>query len=164
MTEVHSEEAQYLSFKKQYNIEYDEEADYFLITWEEKNDEWVFRERSQREVKVNMEDDCGRTYGIKNNMFWIEDIKKHYNWKKGDCIYLNMKMSQDNEFYVMRGWGEPHKRKEQLELYDIAIDEDGFVIKRFYQHYSNKPTKNIKKPWFTLRPDCVYNHYWVDHK
>ena len=161
-TKVEQEEEHYLSFKKQYNIEYDEEADYFMITWEEKNNEWVFRAPgAQREVKINMDDDYGKTYGNKNNMFWIEDIKKHYNWKKGDCIYLNIKMNCDNCFYVMRGWGEPHKREEDLECYDIAIDEDGFIIKRFYQHYSNKPTKNIKKYDFVARPDCVYNDYWV---
>ena len=77
-TKVEQEEEHYLSFKKQYNIEYDEEADYFMITWEEKNNEWGFKAPgAQREVKINMDDDYGKTYGNKNNMFWIEDIKKH---------------------------------------------------------------------------------------
>ena len=57
-----------------------------------------------------------------------------------------------------------NKRKEDLNGYDVAIDEDGFVIKRFYQHYTRNTTKNIKNYDFVVRPSCVYNDYWVDKK
>jgi hypothetical protein len=147
------------SYQKQYNCEYDEEIDMFIITWE---DEWIYKENDGTEIKIDIDDDYGHNYSIKNNMFWIEDIKKHYNWKKGECIYLNMKQNCDNAFYVMRGWGEPHKRKEDLNCFDVAIDEDGYVIKRYYQHYSNSKTKNIKNYDFVARTNCVYNDYWVD--
>jgi hypothetical protein len=150
-------------FKKQYNFEYEKEFDYFVITWEDKNSEWVYKENEETEVKVNMDNDYSGAYGDKTNMLWIEDIKKHYNWKTGDCIYLNTKQNCDNAFYVMRGWGEPYERTEDLKCYNIAIDDDGFVIKRFYQHYSNNETINIKKYDFVARPSCVYNDYWVDN-
>ena len=153
----------YDMFKKQYNFEYEEEFDYFVITWEDKNSEWVYKENDETEVKVNMDNDYSGAYGDKTNMLWIEDIKKHYNWKTGDCIYLNTKQNCDNAFYVMRGWGEPYERTEDLKCYNIAIDVDGFVIKRFYQHYSNNETINIKKYDFVARPSCVYNDYWVDN-
>ena len=153
----------YNMFKKQYNFEYEEEFDYFVITWEDKNSEWVYKENDETEVKINMDNDYSGAYGDKTNMLWIEDIKKHYNWKTGDCIYLNTKQNCDNAFYVMRGWGEPYERTEDLKCYNIAIDVDGFVIKRFYQHYSNNETINIKKYDFVARPSCVYNDYWVDN-
>jgi hypothetical protein len=153
----------YNMFKKQYNFEYEEEFDYFVITWEDKNSEWVYKENDETEVKINMDNDYSGAYGDKTNMLWIEDIKKHYNWKTGDCIYLNTKQNCDNAFYVMRGWGEPYERTEDLKCYNIAIDVDGFVIKRFYQHYSNNETINIKKYDFVARPTCVYNDYWVDN-
>jgi hypothetical protein len=143
----------YDKIKKQYKYKYDEESDYFMITWEDKN--------IGTEKKVDIEDDYGHNYSIKNNMFWIEEIKKHYNWKKGECIYLNMKQNCDNAFYVMRGWGEPHERKEDLNCFDVAIDEDGYVIKRYFQHYSNSKTKNIKNNDFVARTNCVYNDYWL---
>ena len=153
----------YNMFKKQYNFEYEEEFDYFVITWEDKNSEWVYKENDETEVKINMDNDYSGAYGDKTNMLWIEDIKKHYNWKTGNCIYLNTKQNCDNAFYVMRGWGEPYERTEDLKCYNIAIDVDGFVIKRFYQHYSNNETINIKKYDFVARPSCVYNDYWVDN-
>ena len=152
----------YDMFKKQFKCEYDEEGDYFIITWEDKNSELIYKENDGTEEKIDIDDDYSSAYGDKTNMFWIEDIKKHYNWKTGDCIYLNMKQNCDNAFYVMRGWGEPHEREEDLNCYRIAIDNDGFVIKRFYQHYSNNKTKNIKKYDFVARPNCVYNDYLVD--
>ena len=153
-----------LKFKKQYECKYDEETDYFMITWEDENNEWIYKENDGTEKKIDIDDDCGRDYSIKNNMFWIEDIKKHYNWKKGECIYLNMKQNCDNAFYVMRGWGEPHERKEDLNCFDVAIDEDGYVIKRYYQHYTQSKTKNIKNYGFVARTNCVYNDYWVDNE
>jgi hypothetical protein len=147
-------------FKKQFNCEYDEEGDYFTITWEDKNSELIYKENDRTLEKINIDDDYPSNYRNKNNMFWIEDIKKHYNWKIGDCIYLNMKQNYDNAFYVMRGWGDPYERKEDLKSYDVAIDEDGFVIKRFYQLYSTEKTKNIKKYDFVARTNCLYNDYW----
>ena len=33
-----------LKFKKQYKCEYDEEVDYFMITWEDENSEWIYKE------------------------------------------------------------------------------------------------------------------------
>ena len=153
-----------LKFKKQYKCEYDEEVDYFMITWEDENSEWIYKENDGTEIKIDIDNDYGRDYSIKNNMFWIEEIKKHYNWKEGECIYLNMKQNCDNAFYVMRGWGEPHERKEDLNCFDVAIDEDGYVIKRYFQHYSNSKTKNIKNYDFVARTNCVYNDYWVDNE
>ena len=150
-------------FKKQFKCEYDKEVDYFIITWEECS-ELIYKENDETEEKISIENDYLSNYRNKNNMFWIEDIKKHYNWKIGDCIYLNMKQNCDNAFYVMRGWGEPYERKEDLNCYDVAIDEDGFVIRRFYQSYSHTKTKNIKNYDFVARTNCLYNDYWVDEE
>jgi hypothetical protein len=150
-----------LSFKKQYNFEYDEEADYFLITWEKDNEKWTYKKTTKMEVNIDMDDECGTDYKIqKNNFLWVEDIKKHYNWKRGECIYLNMKQNADYYFIVMRGWGKPYKREEDLITYDIAIDEDGFIIKKYYQNYTRNTTKNISNT-FHIRLDCLYNDNWV---
>ena len=151
-------------FKKQFKCEYDEEGDYFIIMWEDKNSVLIYKENDETEEKIYIDNDYSSNYRNKNNMFWIEDIKKHYNWKTGECIYLNMKQNCDNAFYVMRGWGEPYKRKEYLNSYDVAIDDDGFVIKRYYQHYTRNTTKNIKNCDFVARTNCLYNDYWVDEK
>lgn len=153
-----------LKFKKQYKCEYDEETDYFMITWEDENSEWIYKENDETEIKIDIDRDLWTDYSIKNNMFWIEEIKKHYNWKEGECIYLNMKQNCDNAFYVMRGSGQPHERKEDLNCYDVAIDEDGYVIKRYFQHYTNSKTKNIKNYDFVARTNCIYNDYWVDNE
>ena len=151
-------------FKKQFKCEYHEEGDYFIIMWEDKNSVLIYKENDETEEKIYIDNDYSSNYRNKNNMFWIEDIKKHYNWKTGECIYLNMKQNCDNAFYVMRGWGEPYKRKEYLNSYDVAIDDDGFVIKRYYQHYTRNTTKNIKNCDFVARTNCLYNDYWVDEK
>lgn len=151
-------------FKKQFKCEYDEEGDYFIIMWEDKNSVLIYKENDETEEKIYIDNDYSSNYRNKNNMFWIEDIKKHYNWKTGECIYLNMKQNCDNAFYVMRGWGDPYKRKEYLNSYDVAIDDDGFVIKRYYQHYTRNTTKNIKNCDFFARTNCLYNDYWVDEK
>ena len=168
MTIINNKMNEYTMFKKQYKCEYDEDVDYFRITWEDENSELIYKEMDETEIKIDIGADCQHNYSIKNNMFWIEDIKKHYNWKKGESIYLNMKQNCDNAFYVMRGWGEgswrePHERKEDLNCFDVAIDEDGYVIKRYFQHYTNSKTKNIKNYDFVARTNCVYNDYWVDN-
>tara|TARA_R110000824_G_scaffold69935_2_gene179953 strand:- start:139 stop:582 length:444 start_codon:yes stop_codon:yes gene_type:complete len=146
-------------FKSQFTCEYNEEYDKFIVEWTDENEELIYKENDDTEQIVNMDNDYNRHYADKNNMFWIDDIKKHYNWKMGECIYLNMKQNCDNCFYVMRGWGEPFEREEDKKSFDVAIDEDGFVIKRYYQHYG-LGTKNIKYS-FVARPNCVYNDYLV---
>jgi len=150
----------YFYLKTQYTCEYDNESDYFLVSWTDKNEELIYKECDTERI-VNMGKDCQHDYTSKSNMFWIDDIKKHYNWKLGECIYLNMKQHCDNWFYVMRGWGEPHERKEDKKCFDVAVDEDGFVIKRYFQHYS-RSTKNITYD-FLARPNCVYNDYLIDY-
>jgi hypothetical protein len=151
---------EYEMFKKQYKCEYDEEVDYFTITWEDKDRELIYKENDDTEKLVDIDNDVYNHYPNKNNMFWIEDIKKHYKWKKGECIYLNMKQNCDNAFYVMRGWGRAHEREEDTKYYDVAIDEDGFVIKRYFQYYS-RGTKNVSYD-FIARPSCIYNDYWTN--
>ena len=143
-------------FKQQYKCEYDEEVDYFIISWNDEDNNLIYQDNI-----IDMDNDYGTSYKLKTNMFWIDDIKKHYNWKNGECIYLNMKQNCDNAFYVFRGCGYAHKREEQPDKFCIAIDEDGFVIKRYYQHYSFQTTKNITRD-FVARPSCIYNDYWVD--
>tara|TARA_R110002126_G_scaffold532_1_gene3397 strand:+ start:992 stop:1462 length:471 start_codon:yes stop_codon:yes gene_type:complete len=149
----------YFFFKTQFTCEYEEEYDYFLVSWKDENEELIYTENSER--IVNMDNDCNHNYTDKNNMFWIDDIKKHYNWKLGDCIYLNVKQNCDNCFYVMRGWGKAFERKEDEKHFCVAIDEDGFVLKRYYQHYA-RGTKNISYD-FVARPNCVYNDYLIDY-
>ena len=151
-------DCKYDCYKNQYTCVYDDEADYFLVSWKNENEELIYTEGDGEKRIVNMDNECVKNYSNKNNMFWIDDIKKHYNWKLGDCIYLNMKQNADNYFYVMRGWGEPFERKEQKKCFECFIDEDGYVIKRYYQHYG-AITKNVSSD-FVARPLCVYNDYY----
>ena len=57
----------------------------------------------------------------KQNMMWIETIKKRNNWKKGEKLYLSLKCNCDGAFYV---WGY-----KTLQGYnnDMMIDKNGVV-------------------------------------
>ena len=44
----------YDMFKKQFKCEYDEEVDYFIITWEDKNSELIYKENDGTEEKIEI--------------------------------------------------------------------------------------------------------------
>ena len=146
-------DCKYNCFKNQYHCVYDDEDDDFLVSWKDEDAELIYTENSDRKQIVDMNNECTKNYSDKNNMFWIDDVKKQYNWKLGDCIYLNTKQTADNYFYVRKAYIQ--------KCFDVAIDEDGYVIKRYYQHYG-AITKNISYD-FVARPTCVYNDYYTKY-
>jgi hypothetical protein len=64
----------------------------------------------------------------------------------------------------MRGWRDnsDELRVEDKKYYDIAIDEDGYVIKRYFQYYKSDATKLIPSMSYIIRVDCVYNDYMLE--
>lgn len=153
---------QYAISAAMYTIVYEEEADWFVVLYDEEK-ELTYTENNGETYKIIMDNDYGNTEKhYKLNMMWIEDIKKHYNWKKGDVIYLNMKQNCDGCFYVMRGWREnEEERVEDKKHYDVAIDDNGFVVKRCFQSYTFDITSLITSRDYVIRPNCVYNDYNV---
>jgi hypothetical protein len=147
-----------------YSIEYDKECDYFVITYDDEKDV-TYIENNKDECKINMDNEYGNTKNQKLNMMWIDDIKKHYNCKDGDVILLNQKQNANNCFYVMRGWRDNNDelRVEDKDCYDIAIDDDGYVIKRYFQYYKSGATKLIPSMSYVIRANCVYNDYVLEY-
>lgn len=154
----------YTKYLNQTNCEYNEEFDYFVITWTDENAEMLYSEVDEEVLTINMDKEYGNYTRQKYNMMYISKIKRHYDWKLGEVIYLNMKENCDNCIYIMRGWRENAyaKRIEDIQHYTIAIDSDGFLVKRFYNHYAKKNSACIKDWDYVIRLDCVYNDYWVD--
>ena len=143
---------QYAISAAMYSITYEEEQYWFVVVYDDRK-ELTYTENSGETRKINMDNDYGATLNKKLNMMWIEYIKKHYNWKKGDVIYLNMKQNCDGCFYIMSG---------HPKYYDVAIDEDGFVVKRYFQHYTRNTSSLIPSWDYVIRPSCVYNDFMVE--
>jgi hypothetical protein len=152
-------------FIAMYSIEYLEEYDKFMITYDgDKNLSWIEEHDDDNynyEYKIKMDDDYGREIHKKSNMMWIEDIKKHYNWKVGDVIYLNAKQNCDGCFYIMRGWrdDDDSPRVEDKRCYCCAIDSDGYVVKRTWRYYTAKASSLIPDRDYIFRINCAYNDY-----
>ena len=151
-------------FIAMYSIEYEKEYDWFLITYdEEKYLSWTDDEDDDNlvEYKIHMNDDYGSYVVKKCNMMWIEDIKKHYNWKVGDVIYLNGKQNWGSSFRIMRGWrdDDDEPRVEDKRCYDYAIDSDGYVVKRCFQYYTSNASSLIPHMDYVWRVECAYNDY-----
>lgn len=153
---------QYAPFTAMYTIVYEEDRDWFIVYYDE-DQELTYTENSGETCKINMANDYKSDTTNKINMMWIEDIKKHYNWKQGDVILLNMKQNCDGCFYVVRGWrdNDDEVRVESKDLYDVGIDEDGFIVKRYFQSYTRNTTSLIPSMDYVIRPNCVYNDYMV---
>ena len=154
---------QYAIFAAMYTIVYEEDRDWFIVYYDE-DQELTYTENCGATCKISMDNDYGSdTENKKINMMWIEDIKKHYNWKQGDVILLNMKQNCDGCFYVVRGWRDKDDevRVESKNHYDVGIDEDGFVVKRYFQHYTRNTTSLIPSMDYVIRPACVYNDFMV---
>jgi hypothetical protein len=117
------------NFTKMYSIEYEEEHDRFVIGYDDKLD-LIYNEK----YIINMDNDYVSDNNMKRNMMWIDYIKKHYNWKNGDVIYLNQKQNCDNWFYVKRGWFD-------IGCYIMVINGDGSVSSQLYDY----------------KLDCIYN-------
>lgn len=154
---------QFAPFKAMYSIIYEEEQDWFVVVYDDQK-ELICTENDGEICKINMDNDYGSdTEHKKLNMMWIEDIKKHYNWKRGEVILLNMKQNCDGCFYVVRGWRDNNDevRVESKDLYDVGIDEDGFIVKRYFQNYTRHTSSLIPSMDYVIRPNCVYNDYMV---
>jgi len=66
-------------------------------------------------------------------LLWVDDVKKYYKWKKGDTMFFTLKQNTDNVFKVFKSnWG-PNGSK----IYDMKIDENGFVYYYDYYGYMN---------------------------
>jgi len=154
----------YTKYLNQSEFHYDMEFDYFVINWTDEKSVMLYEENDGEQLLIDLDKEYGNATRQKYNMMYISKIKKHYDWSLGDVIYLNMKENCDNCFYIMRGWRENAnaKRIEDKEHYTIAIDSDGFVVKRFYNNYTRKNSACIKEWAYVIRLDCVYNDYWVD--
>lgn len=152
---------QFAPFASMYTIVYEEEHDWFVVYYDDEK-ELTYTENDGETCKINMDNDYG-TINKKLNMMWIEDIKKHYNWKQGDVILLNMKQNCDGCFYVVRGWrdNKDEVRVESKDLYAVGIDEDGFVVKRYFQSYTRHTSSLIPSRDYVIRPNCVYNDFMV---
>ena len=148
-------------FATMYTIEYQEEYDNFVVTYDDTK-ELTYMEDEEEGRQVNMDyDPCNRPVkSRKLNMMWIDDIKKHYNWKPGDVLTFNIKQNSDNCFFVYGAWNtddDGNRTACNTQLYDIAIDEDGFVVKRYFQYYKFEATALIKNMAYFVRADSVYN-------
>jgi len=153
-------------FIAMYSIEYEKENDYFVITYDvEKYLTYIvddgFYSGDLVEYKIKMDDDYDADVSKKGNMMWLEDIKKHYNWKVGDVIYLNSKQRVDGCFYIMRGWRDDDDapRVEDKRCYCLAIDSDGYVVKRCFQYYHHKTSSLMPHRDYIFRILCEYNDY-----
>ena len=104
-----------INTRTQYTIEYDDECDYFTVSWED-DEELTWIDNENKEYIIDMEEELHGNIGSKFNNTWIEHIKLHFNWKKGEVIYLNTKCNCDNCFYVMRGWGDAGEREEDKKM------------------------------------------------
>jgi hypothetical protein len=151
----------YAPFATMYSIKYDEECEHFVIEYDDKK-EMTYMEDDEEGRQVNVDyDPCNRpAKGRKLNMMWIDDIKKHYNWKPGDVLTFCIKQNTDNCFFVYGAWytdDDGNRTACNTHLYDIGIDEDGFVITRYFQYYKFETTALIKNMAYFVRTDCVYN-------
>jgi hypothetical protein len=148
-----------INTRTQYTIEYDDECDYFTVSWED-DEELTWIDNENKEYIIDMEEELHGNIGSKFNNTWIEHIKLHFNWKKGEVIYLNTKCNCDNCFYVMRGWGDAGEREEDKKNADYIIDEYGYVSKRFFQNYMMDTNSGVVPNAFYYRIDCIYNDDW----
>ena len=155
---------QYAISAAMYTIVYEEERDWFVVYYDDEK-ELTYTENDGETCKINMDNDYGATLNKKLNMMWIEDIKKHYNWKRGEVILLNMKQNCDGCFYVVRGWrdndNDDEVRVESKNHYDVAIDDNGFVVKRYFTTYKFEKSALIPSLDYVIRPNCVYNDFMV---
>jgi hypothetical protein len=154
----------YAPFAAMYTIEYDEECEHFIVTYDDTK-ELTYTENDGEEYKVNVEYDNRKDEEAKErklNLMWIADIKKHYNWKPGEVLTFCIKQNTDNCFFVYGAWhtdDDGNRTASNTKFYDIGIDENGFVVKRYFQHYciNWNATALIPDATYFIRPSCVYN-------
>jgi hypothetical protein len=124
------------------------DGDAFLVEWDWKNDE--LNELMTNEMYYTPKD-----YGDRANFMWLEEVKKHYNYKLGEKMYIFLKHNVDGSFLLWK-----HNKDE---CYDMYIDEEGYV--NFIHYYYPFTTYNMKsKNGYSdgiekmfIKPDCVYN-------
>jgi len=163
-------------FIKMYSIEYEKEMDSFVIEYD--SDAYLTWRFGAFEYRIYMDadydymdDDYGATLrytgvintethevcdliGKKCNMMWIEDIKKHYEWKAGDVIHLKKEGEEelDGCFYIMRVEDNNH--------YDYKIDSEGYVVKLYKgSTYGFDDAGNWLGRYdeYDIKVDCMYN-------
>ena len=99
-------------FSVQYLIFGLDENKGFFIMWDDDNEE----------VEEIMTNDVCREPAVKKNMLWLEDIKKFYDWKKGDVLYFGTKMNTDGCFFC---WEQSSEDDLKYKNYEFIIKEDG---------------------------------------
>jgi len=95
--------------------------------WEYKNDK--LDNIIENDIRYNPEH--------KQNLMWIEIIKKRNNWKKGEELYLSLKCNCDGAFYV---WG--YKTLQGFNN-NMMVDTNGVV--------------NVFRGGDKRKVDCMYN-------
>lgn len=148
-------------FATMYTVVYREECENFLIEYDDAKD-MIYMEDDEEGRKVNVDYDCcsSPVKSRKLNMMWIADIKKHYNWKPGEILTFCINQKTDNCFYVYGAWhtdDDGNRSDCNTRVYDIGIDSDGFVVRRYFQSYKYKATTLIPNMAYFVRADCVYN-------
>ena len=130
--------------KINYRIEFepdkkDIEYDSFLISYDYLDDEG-----NKQEMDTTLSRD------FKHDFRYLEVIKKHFKWKKGEELCLLVKHNCDGWFRIWKCYG----REEEAPYYELIIEKDGWVMKRYWQHYGSPESRPT---YFYLRIDCHYN-------
>ena len=118
----------------------------FTISWDDDDD--VIDEIMSQDTERSVICDTGDIHDqieddIKQNMMWLEPLKKYFNWKKGQRLHFHLKYNCDGCFNV---W-----RDSEKDYYEFFINEDGvcFKFKTFWG--GDSIFRRIYKA------DCVYN-------
>jgi hypothetical protein len=109
----------------------------FCIMWDKDNEE----------VEDIMMNDVCREY-VKKNMLWLEDIKKFYDWKKGDVLYLRTAWNTGFVGYFFC-WEQSTSPYFKHKSYDLIIKEDGLCWGRGRSGGANNDKFS--------KLDCLYN-------
>ncbi|KAJ1464961.1 hypothetical protein T484DRAFT_3640674 [Baffinella frigidus] len=117
----------------------------FTIYWDYHDD--FIDEIMSQEIERSVICDAGDIHhpievDIKQNMMWLEPLKKYFNWKKGQRLYFHLKYNFDGCFNV---W-----RDSEKDYYQFVIKEDGVCFK-FRTFWGDSIFRRIYKA------DCLYN-------
>tara|TARA_R110000796_G_scaffold66976_2_gene153924 strand:+ start:45 stop:449 length:405 start_codon:yes stop_codon:yes gene_type:complete len=110
--------------KLNYRIEYDEEIDNFIVTYDEPDDD----------DHESSDPDGGLEF--KHDFRYLEFIKDHYGWKEGEEMLLHMKQNCDGWFKI---WYDENDKNKNKHCCNLIIEKNGYVKKRFWQHYCGEP-------------------------
>jgi hypothetical protein len=120
----------------------DDEDNSLTVLWDYKND--VIDDLMEAEIRPKLV--------IKLNMMWINNVKLHAGWKKGEILYVYTKQNSDGYFKIF--W---NKDKEELGFYNVIIDKLGYASNSHFQYYTLEETDNIQYHFY-IRTASIYNN------